>query len=176
MQKVSNSVFLCGQIVRVESDEGLCIVRIMRLSGSYDSIPCQWETSLPLCARAGKYVQLSGKLIGQASDPGMPLFVLTESIAPLQKAVWENHVTLYADLCAPPQLRQTPRGREVCDLMLSQEEGGPIPAIIWGKAAHRMQYLPEGTALFVQGRLQSRPGRRGKPLCELSVCHFTPLE
>jgi len=171
MQNKSNSVFLCAQVVRIVGNDG-CIVRCMRLSGSCDMIPCVLFEPLPPCVHLGHFVQLSGHLTTTAE---LPLAVQVQQIAPLKSCAWENLVTLQGVLAAPPHLRQTPKGREVCDVWISQAEGSALPAIIWGKAAHRMHFLPEGMPLFVQGRLQSRPGRQGKALCELSICRFTPL-
>ena len=72
----------------------------------------------------------------------------------------DNRVSLSGLLCRLPNLRQTPLGREVCDLMLAVPRrtgrADYLPCICWGHLARKAALLSVGAALKLEGRLQSR--------------------
>jgi len=72
----------------------------------------------------------------------------------------ENRVRLRGVLCKPPNLRRTPMGREICDLMLAitrrYGRSDYLPAITWGQNAIEAADWPVGTTVELAGRLQSR--------------------
>ena len=71
-----------------------------------------------------------------------------------------NHVALRGVICKPPNLRRTPMGREICDLMLaiSRRYGRSdyLPCISWGQNAVEAGALTVGMTAELIGRLQSR--------------------
>lgn len=72
----------------------------------------------------------------------------------------ENIVQLTGSLCKPPNLRTTPMGRDICDLMLAVNRhygrSDYLPCICWGLKARDVALWPVGTQLKLQGRIQSR--------------------
>ncbi len=71
-----------------------------------------------------------------------------------------NRVILRGTLCKPPNLRRTPMGREICDLMLAVNRrcgrSDYLPCIAWGAGAVMASLWDVGTETGVDGRLQSR--------------------
>lgn len=71
-----------------------------------------------------------------------------------------NLVRLCGTLCKPPNLRTTPMGRDICDLMLavnrSYGRSDYLPCICWGTRAQQAAEWTVGTQIRLEGRLQSR--------------------
>lgn len=72
----------------------------------------------------------------------------------------ENLVQLSGTLCKTPNLRTTPMGRDICDLMLAVNRhygrSDYLPCICWGLKAREAAGWTVGTHLALQGRIQSR--------------------
>ena len=75
-----------------------------------------------------------------------------------------NHLELTGVLCKAPNLRQTPLGREICDLLLAVNRrygrADYLPCITWGALARTCGRLEVGDAVCLTGRLQSRTYRK----------------
>ncbi len=80
-----------------------------------------------------------------------------------------NKVFLMGNLTRPPELRYTPSGTAVTDLRLAvnrnyttqsgekREETCFLTVVVWGKQAESCsEYLDKGSAIMVEGRLQTR--------------------
>jgi len=80
-----------------------------------------------------------------------------------------NKVLLIGNLTKDPELRYTPQGTAVVNLRMAinrkfktrdqqaKEEVCFVTAVVWDKQAETCnQYLHKGSAVFVEGRLQSR--------------------
>ena len=71
-----------------------------------------------------------------------------------------NLVQLRGTLCKAPNLRTTPMGRDICDLMLAvnrrYSRSDYLPCICWGLAAQRAARWAVGDRVDLTGRLQSR--------------------
>ena len=71
-----------------------------------------------------------------------------------------NQVFLKGTLCKVPNLRCTPMGRDICDLMLAVNRpygrSDYLPCICWGSTARLASGFSVGTALSLEGRIQSR--------------------
>lgn len=71
-----------------------------------------------------------------------------------------NFVRLSGTLCKAPNLRCTPMGRDICDLMLAVNRhygrSDYLPCICWGIKARQAALWTVGTQLSLEGRLQSR--------------------
>ena len=71
-----------------------------------------------------------------------------------------NQVRLRGTLCKAPNLRCTPMGRDICDLMLAVNRhygrSDYLPCITWGARACETALWDVGTRVSLEGRLQSR--------------------
>ncbi len=71
-----------------------------------------------------------------------------------------NEVFLSGTLCKRPNLRETPLGREICDLMLAVNRrygrSDYLPCIAWGLLARETADWQVGDRLELRGRIQSR--------------------
>lgn len=71
-----------------------------------------------------------------------------------------NEVELLGTICKPPVYRQTPLGRQICDVMLAvnrpYHRADYIPCILWGQTARMVGECAVGTVLGLTGRFQSR--------------------
>lgn len=71
----------------------------------------------------------------------------------------EQLVALEGAICKPPAYRVTPRGREICELLVVCNVGvksSYIPVIVWGIGARRMAGASVGDLVELSGRFQSR--------------------
>lgn len=72
----------------------------------------------------------------------------------------KNSVSLTGTLCKKPNLRKTPMGREICDMMLAVNRrygrSDYLPCIAWGQLAENAAEWDVGTEISLQGRIQSR--------------------
>lgn len=71
-----------------------------------------------------------------------------------------NLVRLKGTLCKEPNLRTTPMGRDICDLMLAVNRhygrSDYLPCICWGLNAKSASAWSVGRQLHLEGRIQSR--------------------
>lgn len=71
-----------------------------------------------------------------------------------------NAVELDGYICKQPSYRQTPLGREICDILLAVNRPygklDYIPCIVWGRNARFTNRLEVGTRVVINGRTQSR--------------------
>ena len=71
-----------------------------------------------------------------------------------------NEVHLIGTLCKKPNLRMTPMGRDICDLMLAVNRrygrSDYLPCITWGLKAREAAEWGTGTMVTLEGRIQSR--------------------
>lgn len=71
-----------------------------------------------------------------------------------------NRISLIGTLCKPPNLRMTPMGRDICDLMLAVNRrcarSDYLPCICWGRRAREAAFLSTGDRVELTGRVQSR--------------------
>jgi len=71
-----------------------------------------------------------------------------------------NTVVLTGTLCKPTNLRRTPMGRLICDMMLAVNRrygrSDYLPCIAWGQLAETASALGVGDTISLEGRIQSR--------------------
>lgn len=83
-----------------------------------------------------------------------------------------NLVHLVGTLCKEPNLRCTPMGRDICDLMLAVNRhygrSDYLPCICWGQNAREAALLGVGSVISLEGRIQSRN--------YIKVCEDGPVE
>lgn len=168
-----NGVFLRGVIASVPTESHTAyglqffsfVLRVDRLSGNADALNILVDADTLAAApfRVGQTVAVEGQLrsFNNKSGEGSKLViaVLAKACVPADGA-HENRVTVRGTVCKPPVLRQTPLGREICDMLLAVTRrygrADYIPCILWGKVAKEAAPLPVGASVDLEGRLQSR--------------------
>ena len=140
-------------------------VETRRLSGAVDRINVTARESLLRAAGIGgaEKIELRGELrsFNNRSGEGAKL-VISVFARELDFSDGEdvNSVALEGTLCKPPNLRVTPLGREICDLMLAVNRrcgrSDYLPCISWGRRARECAGLAVGDRLALEGRIQSR--------------------
>ena len=99
----------------------------------------------------------------------------------------ENKVTLTGTLCKPPNLRTTPMGREISDLMVAVNRrygrSDYLPCIAWGLRAKEAAEWSIGTPVTLEGRIQSRNYIKNvdgvpeeKTAFEVSIIEISPID
>ncbi len=169
----NNLIRLCGTIVGtpVYSHAGrgeqfyTFPLEIRRLSGNTDTINIVVrESQLRLLDGApGEKLCLTGQLRTYNNRRGggakLVITVLAKELF-FCDADDENSVILRGTLCKEPNLRTTPMGRDICDLMLavnrSYGRSDYLPCICWGVKAREAARWSVGTPVKLEGRIQSR--------------------
>lgn len=141
-------------------------VETRRLSGTADTINVIARESLLRSAEimeAGR-IQVTGELRSFNNKRGEGArLVITVFAKELGFTDGEdmNVIELAGTLCKPPNLRVTPMGRDICDLMLAVSRrcgrSDYLPCICWGRRAREYSQLQVGDRLSLTGRIQSRP-------------------
>lgn len=72
-----------------------------------------------------------------------------------------NIAVILGNLCKEPNLRYTPSGKAICDLLVAtNRQSGTadyLPVIVWGKDAEACdRMLKKGSLVHIVGRIQSR--------------------
>lgn len=71
-----------------------------------------------------------------------------------------NYIYLDGYICKPTVYRETPFGREICDILLAvnrmYNKSDYIPCITWGRNARYAKNIEVGNRLKIWGRIQSR--------------------
>ena len=169
----NNFIKLCGVMagppVYSHSGRGIRFysfpLEIQRLSGNTDTVNIVLRAE-QLCeleaAERGKLC-INGQLrtFNNRKNDGAKLVitVLAKDIC-LCDEPDENLVCLIGTLCKEPNLRVTPMGRDICDLMLAVNRrygrSDYLPCICWGSKAQEAALWTVGTSIRLEGRLQSR--------------------
>ena len=141
-------------------------VETRRLSGTADTINVIARESLLRSAEimeAGR-IQVTGELRSFNNKRGEGArLVITVFAKELGFTDGEdmNVIEQAGTLCKPPNLRVTPMGRDICDLMLAVNRrcgrSDYLPCICWGRRAREYSQLQVGDRLSLTGRIQSRP-------------------
>ena len=140
-------------------------VETRRLSGTADTINVIARESLLRSAEimeAGR-IQVTGELRSFNNKRGEGArLVITVFAKELGFTDGEdmNVIELAGTLCKPPNLRVTPMGRDICDLMLAVNRrcgrSDYLPCICWGARARAAALYGVGDAVELTGRVQSR--------------------
>lgn len=138
---------------------------VRRLSGTEDHLNVvasadQLEEFKP---QEGEYITVTGEVrtFNNRSGSGRRLIVsvFARSLS-RDEGEEENRLELAGVLCKPPNIRTTPMGRTICDMILAVNRkygrADYLPCIAWGSLAHRCGDMQVGDTLHVLGRLQSR--------------------
>lgn len=116
---------------------------------------------------AGKKVKISGQFRSYNKHEGdknrLVLSVFARNFEILEDLPFAddaNEIFLDGYICKKPNCRETPLGREICDIMLAVNrhyaKSDYIPCLAWGRNAAFAGGLEVGTRLRIEGRIQSR--------------------
>lgn len=171
MEQKENRVILRGTVagdaVLSHQVHGIDFYRfplsVPRLSGREDLLNILCPGPAAALPAAGDYVEVTGQVrsFNNRSGVGSRL-VITVLARTVMPGIGEpcNQVTLQGALCKPPVLRQTPLGRDICDLLLAvnrrYRRADYLPCIAWGALALQCGRMGTGDPLRLEGRLQSR--------------------
>ncbi len=138
---------------------------VRRLSGTEDliNVLARQELLEALELAEGRKLCLSGELRSFNNRHGEGARLVITAFArqlSLCGGEDENRLLLRGTLCKPPKLRQTPLGRDICDLMLAVNRpygrSDYLPCICWGGLARQAARWEVGERLRLEGRVQSR--------------------
>ena len=140
-------------------------IETRRLSGAVDRINVVARQSLLDAVPIGETgcLHITGELRSFNNKRGegakLVITVFARSIA-FDEGEDINRVALTGTLCKPPNLRITPKGRDICDLMLAvgrrYGRSDYLPCICWGLRAREAALWQVGDQLRLRGRIQSR--------------------
>ena len=168
-----NTARLCGVIAAApvfsHSGRGECFytfpLEVARLSGATDKINIIVRDELmeSIELREAEKICVVGELrsFNNKSGEGAKL-VITVFAKELYLCDDDdlNEVHLIGTLCKKPNLRMTPMGRDICDLMLAVNRrygrSDYLPCITWGLKAREAAEWDTGTMVTLEGRIQSR--------------------
>ena len=171
--KASNRVELCGTLAGapVFSHESrgerffTFPLEVERLSGTMDKINIIIRESLlaGIETEQAEKLHITGELRSFNNRGGegskMVITVFARELGYSDEAD-ANQVWLTGTLCKPPNLRTTPMGRDICDLMLAVNRrygrSDYLPCIAWGLRAMEASEWSVGDTVCLTGRIQSR--------------------
>ena len=173
MEDFCNAVNLCGTLAgrptfshNSKNTEFYTFpLEIVRLSGNADIINIMADRKLLEETEIddGDFVEVAGELRSYNNKSGtgskLVISVLAKKLS-LTHGEDENMVVLQGALCKAPNLRRTPMGRQICDMMLAVNrkygKSDYLPCIAWGQTAMDAAELDVGDRIRVEGRIQSR--------------------
>ena len=168
-----NRLRLCGQVASSPTfshiNHGMSFYKfalsIDRLSGQADVLtviaPDTLLQQFPLCL--DEFVTVEGQLRSFNNKSGVGHRLIISVFA--RTLTKEGHlpfnqIQLSGILCKTPNLRHTPLGREICDIILAVNRrygrADYLPCIAWGMVAQQVSQMSVGSRLTVEGRVQSR--------------------
>ena len=173
MEHTENNILLRGELVALprfsHENHGKRFFRfelsVPRLSGTVDVLPVVAEEKIlnTVDLSGGQLLQVQGQIRSHNSRDGgvrrLLIFVFASAITATDEPA-TNEVNLLGTLCRQPNLRRTPLGREICDVMLAVPRGfhraDYLPCILWGRTAQEAAGCAVGQQILLQGRFQSR--------------------
>lgn len=173
MEGMNNVVELCGSIADKPkfshiggSDNYFSFpLDIERLSGFVDTINIIVRQDLleKLEVDGSGYLTVTGELRSFNNKRGdgsrLVISVFAKEIF-FTDGEDKNAIQLTGTVCKRPNLRKTPMGRQICDVMLAVNRrygrSDYLPCIAWGRLAENAAELKVGDILSLEGRIQSR--------------------
>ena len=141
------------------------LLQVPRLSGAVDLLPVVAEEALlnGIDLSGGSMLTVTGQIrshnIRSEGRRHLNIFVFARSIL-CEDGAPVNEVILEGPICREPNYRQTPLGREICDVMLAVprafKRADYLPCILWGRTAREAAEYHTRDRLLICGRLQSR--------------------
>lgn len=173
MEGMTNSVDLCGSIAdkprfsHIGGNDNYFSfpLDIERLSGFVDTVNIIVRQDMleHLEIEDSRHLTVSGELRSYNNKRGdgskLVISVFAKELS-FTNDEDQNIVKLAGAVCKQPNLRKTPMGRQICDLMLAVNRrygrSDYLPCIAWGRLAESAAELKVGDVLNLEGRIQSR--------------------
>lgn len=137
-------------------------IAVERKSGVVDILIFQtWQDDIhPL-----EYYSIEGELktIRTDSYPKKKTYIKAIGIKHLMQPIEHNEVNLIGTIEDKTPVRCTPLGRTIVDFIIKVKTGystAYISTIAWGIIAKRLESVPNGTNIRIEGRLQKRYFKR----------------
>ncbi len=155
-----------------------------RHSGVLDMFRCVIPHELTAEVEQGKEIEIYGEVrtryYYENDVRHMMVYVLVKEVYTARpEAISTNSVALDGFISRPPIVRDTPKGKRICDVILavnhSSGRSSYIPCIVWGGSADLVGKKTVGDRLIIRGRLQSREYWKEEDLkiaYEVSVSEF----
>lgn len=155
-----------------------------RHSGVLDMFRCVIPHDLTAEVEQGKEIEIYGEVrtrnYYEEDKRHVMVYVLVKEVYTARpEAISANSVLLDGFISRPPIVRDTPKGKRICDVILavnhSSGRSSYIPCIVWGGSADLVGKKAVGDRLIVRGRLQSREYWKEEDLkvaYEVSVSEF----
>ena len=173
MERTNDTITLCGRVTGApelshtgkEGEYYRFPLTVKRLSGTEDTlnIIVRGEFTEYLRRSESCRLRVTGEVRSYNNRSGIgPRLVITVFARSLEFTDddYENSVSLTGTICKAPNLRSTPMGREICDIMLAVNrrygKSDYLPCIAWGALARESSSWPVGTRIRLTGRMQSR--------------------
>lgn len=195
---ITNSISISGEILNqpcfshsvYEESFYTFMLRVMRLSGTEDILPCIVSKRMLKYLEKGEYIEACGqirsynRIVEGVNRLDIKLFL--REVFPVADVSCINDVTLRGYICKPPVYRVTPFGREITDMLLAvnraYNKSDYIPVITWGRNARICASLGVGEKVYIGGRLQSREYEKNidgeiirRTAYEVSACNMEVL-
>ena len=153
------------------------MLEVKRLSNNSDYIPVSFGSrmlsNLDDIAE-GKTIAVTGefrsynKLVDNRSKLILYFFaknILSEDEKNKIDVEQSNLLKLNGYICKPPVFRETPFGRQICDILVAVNRpafnrSDYIPCLAWGRNAYFAKQWGVGTSIHIEGRIQSRPYKK----------------
>ena len=173
MEHTENTILLRGELLQLPqfSHENhhkrffRFELSVPRLSGAVDVLPVIAEEQIlnAMDLSGGGMLEVQGQIRSHNSrDNGVRrllIFVFATSIIATDELP-ANEVVLQGPICRQPNLRRTPLGRDICDVMLALprafKRADYLPCILWGRTAQEVSRCHTRDVVRITGRLQSR--------------------
>ncbi len=173
MEHTENTILLRGELLQLPqfSHENhhkrffRFELSVPRLSEAVDVLPVIAEEQIlnAMDLSSGGMLEVQGQIRSHNSrDNGVRrllIFVFATSIIATDELP-ANEVVLQGPICRQPNLRRTPLGRDICDVMLALprafKRADYLPCILWGRTAQEISACHTSDIIRIQGRLQSR--------------------
>ncbi|MEG1316736.1 MAG: single-stranded DNA-binding protein, partial [Oscillospiraceae bacterium] len=136
-------------------------LKVVRLSGIDDvlNIVCTEELLSEIEPDNSEMLKITGELRSYNNKSGvgnkLVIFVYAHTLEFCNEEP-QNNVWLCGTLCKRPNLRATPLGREICDLLIAVNRpyghSDYLPCICWGQNAHEAALWEVGDSLELDGR------------------------
>lgn len=143
-------------------------IAVPRESGAVDILPVQMseclfdvdKLSIDTMIKVSGQIRTRNDNSGQKSKLVLTIFAEDVDLMPYGEKTGINNVVLDGYICKETTYRETPFGREICDLFLAVNraygKSSYIPCVTWGRTAKFARTLNVGQHIKVTGRLQSR--------------------
>jgi primosomal replication protein N len=173
MEHTENTILIRGQLQQLpqlsHENHGKRFYRfcleVPRLSGAVDILPVIAQEHLlnQIDLSGGAMIQVRGQIrshnLKTDGTRRLLIFVFAGEIITTDELP-TNQVVLQGPLCREPNLRRTPLGRDICDVMLAAprafKRADYLPCILWGRTAQEISACHTGDVIRIEGRFQSR--------------------